>query len=128
VIARRARLLLLPALAGFFAASPVAAKKPPARISDPVPDERLYQNAMECKVRVESILVLAGNAKDRRRYERALALWTAQEHAIGAKLGKSEGNMTGDEILFGVGEETRPGSLKRAFICVQYAAEASRQR
>jgi hypothetical protein len=124
----RAGPWLLAACAAFLPVAPVTAKKPPAQPSPPVTDERLYQNAMECKVRIEALVMAARNARERRSFEQALALWTAQEQAIGAKLGKSEGNIAGDEILFGVEEGSRPGSFQRAAICVQHAAAASWQR
>lgn len=115
----------LAACALLLAASPAAAKKPRAQPLAPVPDERLYQNAMECKVRLEALVAVAGNARERERIEQALALWTAQEQAIGAKLGKNEGDMLKDEIFFGLEEGSRPGSFQRATICLQHAAAAS---
>lgn len=125
---RRASLSLPAACAVLLAAAPVAAKKPPAQPSPPVTDERLYQNAMECKVRLEALAFAVKNPQERKRVEQALALWTAQERALGAKLGKSEGNIAGDEIIFGMEEGVRPGSLQRAAICVEHAAAASWQR
>jgi hypothetical protein len=127
MIPRRAPFLLL-ACAALLPAAPAPAKKPPAQPSPPVTDERLYRNAMECKVRVEALAFAVKSPEERKRVEEALALWTAQEQAIGAKLGKSEGNIAGDEILFGMEEGARPGSFQRATICVQHAAAASWQR
>ncbi|HEU0135211.1 MAG TPA: hypothetical protein VFR28_10335 [Allosphingosinicella sp.] len=128
MIAGRSAAWSLAACAALVAAAPSAAKKPPTLPSPPVTDERLYQNAMECKVRIEALVTVARNAAERRRFEQALALWTAQEQAIGAKLGKSEGAIAGDEILFGTQEGARPGSLQRAAICVEHSAAASWQR
>ena len=128
MIARRAHSCILATFAVLLQAAPAMAKKPPAQPPAPVTDARLYQNAMECKVRIEALVAVARNARERQRFEQALALWTAQEQAIGARLGKSEGNIVGDEILFGMEEGARPGSLHRAAICVDHAAAASWQR
>jgi hypothetical protein len=83
---------------------------------------------MECKVRLEALVAVARNAGERERIEQALALWTAQEKAVGAKLGKSEGDMLKDEIFFGLEEGSRPGSFQRATLCLQHAAAATRFR
>lgn len=128
MIAGRPRTWLPAAFAALLSATPLAAKKPPAQAPAPVTDERLYQNAMECKVRIEALVTVARNAKERQRFDQALALWTAQEQAIGAKLGKSEGNIAGDEIIFGMQEGARPDSLQWAAICVDHAAAGSWQR
>jgi hypothetical protein len=106
-------------------ASPGAAKKPPAQPLAPVPDERLYQNAMECKVRLEALAMAARKESERKRIDQALALWVAQEQAIGSKLGKTEGDILADEIFFGLEEGARPASLQHAVICLQHAAAAS---
>ena len=111
---------LLAACAALLPVSPgIAKKKPPPLPAHVVSDEQLYKSAMECKVRIEALVPLAGNAKERKRIEHALALWTEQEQAVGTKLGKSFGDMLKDEIFFGLEEGSRPGPFSSANICLQ---------
>jgi hypothetical protein len=119
---------LLAACAALPSAAPVTARKPAAHPPSVITDEQLYKSAMECKVRVEALVAVAGNARERKCIDQALAFWSAQEKAVGAKLGKSEGDMMKDEIFFGLEEGSRPGGLQRATLCVQHAAVATRLR
>lgn len=120
---------LLAACAALLPLAPGMAKKGvPPPIVRAVSDEQLYKDAMECKVRVEALVPAVRNRRERKRVEHALSFWTAEERKIGARLGKSFGDMLKDEIFFGLDEGSNPGAVERAISCVDLAVAANRYR
>ena len=120
---RASKLAAFAALAG--AAVPGQAQTPdPA----PVSDEQSYQEAMECKVRVEALDAVSRDSQDRKRLGSALAYWVEKERAAGAMLGKNAGAMLADETIFGFAESSNPESFRRAMACAEQASADSADR
>ena len=98
------------------------AKTPPTAPVAAVSDAQLYQDAMRCKVRVEALAAISSPQRERERVTRALEYWTLESRSAGARLGKAEGEIMGDEILFGLTGEEGADGYRRARHCVEAAA------
>jgi hypothetical protein len=104
-----------------FAATRGTAQSP---IPAPVSDEKAYTEAMECKVRVEALEMVARDPRERSRLGRVLAHWVQQQRAAGARLSKTPAGMMADEAIFGLAEGSNPESFRQAIRCAQQAEKA----